>query len=529
MIRSLYIENFVLLQSQRLTFAPGLNVITGESGAGKTIILEALTFLFGTQAHKEIFYPGTDECYVEALIELPDPRIAGLAELPFISGSGSEIIVSRKFRRAGKSECYVDNRLVTLENIKRLRPFLLESCFRTDALAVYEPEHLLSVIDCSTGEAGAELSGGVSHAYELYASLNNELELLRRNKSDLERRRDFLAFQVDEIEKSGLLGWNEEELQAEYELLANFEELTQSFQFLVEFFNQTAAVQVIGEKTRALNRLKLPSRASELLKLLESVESGCRDFASASDNFLSSVQYDRQRLAELTSLMEQLSSLQRKYGSTLSEIAAFADSTRRELQDMESGLDESALREKTLQAEKAYLTTASELSQLRLHAAEKLESLIREGLSDIGLEKSRIRFERTEKNPGRNGFDRFQLLFSANPGSELSPLHKVASFGEQSRLLLALKTALLGDGTGTILFDEVEAGLGGKILKKTVAKLCELSKAHQVIAVTHSRELASRSGLHLLVEKEAGPDSTTLKVRTLTESGREKESARLLG
>ncbi|MDD2714340.1 MAG: AAA family ATPase [Candidatus Wallbacteria bacterium] len=530
MIRSLYIENFVLLKSERLFFSPGLNVITGESGAGKTIILEALTFLLGISQGKNFLPPGCTESHVEAFFEFSGEKLNYLQSLPFSRELNGEIIISRTYHSGGRSEYYLDHRQITLDFLRQIRSCFVEACFREEAFSAYEPDSLLTLIDSRLSAEDRLLRILVVKLYQEFLTMKREHDEFTRSRGELERKRDFQRFQLSEIEESGLLAWNQEELEREYEFLANFEEVTTVFKELSDYFQDASLTARIGEKLKSLNRIRnLPERASALVALLESIASSCSEYSSASEGFLSSVAYDGERLSSLSALMDRFSEFQKKYGLSIREIAEHAENLRKELSILDERLNESQNNQRLKEAEEEYLIKAQTLSRARKKQAEGLGKSILKNLKGLSLDQSKLSFLWKEKEPAADGIDQTQLFFSANPGMPPQPLQKVASFGENSRLLLALKLSLISPYSSTLAFDEIEAGLGGKTLTKTVEKLCELSKSYQVIAVTHSRRLAEAATQHFAVQKETKGEETILRVRQLSEGEpRNRELERLL-
>lgn len=544
MLRELHVENFALIDRLDIRIEPGLTVLTGETGAGKSIIVDAINAVLGERTPSECVREGCERARVQASFDVADkPQLA--AQLREIGlEPGSSLSLSREIQSNGRTQCRVNGRLVSLGALREMTPLLADVHGQHEHQLLLSPAWQLEYLDSFAGAEVGELRQQYSRVWSRLQSVSAELGRLSTDARERERLMDLYRFQVSEIEAAELVDGEEEALAEEALRLAHLEKL-----FLA---GAEASSRLSGEESDSQN--SSPGATAEVaqgLKALEAVETfdgrlghvlePLRDAAAnleeAADRLRSwrdELEVSPERIDQVQARLDLIGSLKRKYGETISEILAYLDRTARELQ----GLETSGERREELGAEQAALleearAVADRLTDGRQRAAEALCGCVEAELGDLGMKGARFEVALQVEDLGATGQDRVEFLFSANPGESPRPLSRVASGGEASRTMLALKTVLTaGDPVGTLVFDEIDAGIGGMTANVVGEKLRGLASGRQVLSVTHLPQIARFAHNHLLVEKGSVDGSgtrTVICVRELNGEDRVTELARMLG
>jgi DNA repair protein RecN (Recombination protein N) len=560
MLTELYIRNFAIIDELRLQFVNGFNVLTGETGAGKSIILDAMMLLLGERADTTVVRAGSETAYVEAMFELTPALQASLTPLLQAEGLLEEeddhglIILARELRTNGRNICRLNGRTVTLSLLREVAVPLIDIHGQGTHLSLLRPRAHLPLLDAYanlTGEQRA-LAREVAHLHKIQRELAN----LRRDERTLTQRADMLQFQIQEIEAARLDVDEEVELRTERERLANAETLTQSATTAVALLTGLddegdAIIDQLGAVERALTQLaRFDESQNERLQRLQGLSFQISELAGEIQHYLDDLEFNPQRLDAVEERLELINRLKRKYGESIAEILAFHEQAVAELDQ----ISHSEERIEALEAEQEkYLRRIGQLAQAlsarRQAAAQQLAAAVESQLADLNMAGARfavdfatepdengayVAVERGETRLAfdQSGIDKAEFLMSANPGEPLKPMAKVASGGETSRLMLALKTALAEvDATPTLIFDEIDQGIGGRVGDIVGRKLWGLAavSAHQVIVVTHLPQLAGYGDRHYHVSKQVNNGRTTTSVVELDWNGRVAELAAMLG
>lgn len=559
MLSELTIHNFAIIDRLHLRFGQGFNVLTGETGAGKSIIIDAVSLLLGGRADVEVIRAGADQATIEGIFVLDEETQAivnPLLERDGLEGDDPAILnLAREIRREGRSICRVNGRAVALKLLEGIGQYLVDIHGQSEHLSLLRVREHVDLLD-RYGDLWP-LREQVADLVRRLRAVRQELSSLRRDERELARRLDLLQYQVNEIEAARLTPGEEEELALERSRLANAEQLQQladeAYHALYEGGeDQAAAVDLVQAVARALAGLaRLDASAAPLGQTAEALGYQLEDLASLVRNYRNRIEFNPQRLSQVEERLALIHSLQRKYGASIEEVLAFAERARHELQSIEHSGERIA----DLEAEEERLLRqigrlGAELSARRREAGERLSAGIEAELKELSMARARFGVELDWRDAadgayveGRRvafdltGLDRVEFLVSPNPGEPLKPLVRIASGGETSRLMLALKTVLAqADRTPTLIFDEIDAGIGGRVGAVVGQKLWGLTvgdggkgRRHQVLCVTHLPQLACYGDLHLQVSKSVTGDRTVTGVRVLEGQEREQEIAAMLG
>ena len=545
MLKELNIKNFAIIDQLRVEFAPGLNVFTGETGAGKSIVVDALNLALGERASADLIRTGCQEAVVEAAFELNGRGTKEIVSLLSDQGieaiSGEDLIVRRVLSSSGKNKVYINGSLANLTTLSALGANL------ADIHGQHEHQSLLALdrqMDMLDSFGGLEsLREAVSQAYYRLLDIRKELAALETGERDRAQREDMLRFQKNEIEAAMLKPGEDAELANEQKVLANSEKLA-GLAAMVDETLYAADASVLSHLKKAVNGLReiaeIDNRLSGPAQLCESGRAQIEEAAREVSSYRESVEFDPKRLEEIGDRLDLIQKLKKKYGGTIDEIIQFGTQATVDLERMERSTEEIERLKSEIQAIKFGLTDkAEELTKKRGAAARDLEKKVEAELGHLGMKKTVFSVKITQEpggdtldghKLGPRGADRVEFLISPNPGEEPKPLAKTASGGELSRIMLALKTILIeGDEIPTLVFDEVDAGIGGAVAEEVGKKLKRIAAKHQVFCITHLPQIASMATSHYGVAKSIKKDRTSTEVRLLDAQERVDEIARMLG
>ncbi|MDA8087266.1 MAG: DNA repair protein RecN [Nitrospiraceae bacterium] len=540
MLRELRIRDFAIIRELRVSFSEGLTVLTGETGAGKSIIVDALGLALGGRASQEMIRSGSDSATVEVFFDLdsmdgPQGRFALLDELGIwddVSASGGIILRRVISSTPGRSRAYLNDSMTGVQTLSELGRDLVDIHGQHDHQSLLSPQSQMKILDDSAGLSEERMLVGALYARARQA--REKLEAARSSRGQIAQKRDLLAFQCQEIESAGLKAGEDAAIGEEINILSNQTRLRElmetSYSLLYE--SEGAALENLQKARAALNEAaSIDPRAGQPLEFigqaLPLLEESAMLLRSGRDRY----EPDPERLADLEERLELLKRLKKKYGGSIEEVALFLERTRRELDQMTLDAEnEAALEREVRELDAKLLAAAESLSAKREKFARNAEKAVGLALRDLALEKAQFRIDMSRGEIGPDGFDRMDFLFNANPGDGLKPLGKVASGGELSRLMLAIKSALRSKGVPVLVFDEVDAGIGGKTSWNVAGKLKELARTHQVLCITHQPQIAGAAGTHFTIEKEFSPRGreTSVIIRQLDGGARLEEIARML-
>jgi DNA repair protein RecN (Recombination protein N) len=551
----LSISNLAIIDHLRLQFSAGFNVLTGETGTGKSIIIDAVSLLLGARASTDLVRTGADGAAVEGVFQLDAETLRALQDefgalglLDDAELAAGELIVRREVSAGGRSSARVNGRAVTQSVLRDLGRHLIDIHGQGDQLTLLQARRHIDFLDRYGGleEPRAEVAGVVRRLREV----REALRALQRDARELARRVDLLTFQVDEIRAARLHPDEEADLRRERTLLANAEKLKLLADSVYELLfegeeRQRSVVDQLGAVVDHMAALqKVDDTLGEQSQTVETALYQLEELARTMRAYRDEVAYDPQRLEQVEERIDLIANLKRKYGDTIAEVLAFADRAQEEL----DGISHSEERQEELRQTEVELlgelgALAENLSVARRAAAEALTARVESELKQLGMEHARfiVATDRAEAADGlelggrriafdATGIDRIEFLIAPNPGEDPKPLASTASGGEASRLMLALKTALSeADPVPTLIFDEIDAGIGGRTGRIVGRKLWDLSREHQVFCVTHLAQMASYGETHLRVEKDVVGGRTLSKVQALSPEERVNELALMLG
>jgi DNA repair protein RecN (Recombination protein N) len=539
MLTLLKIKNIALIDSLEVEFGPGLNLLTGETGSGKSIIVDSLGALTGDRVSSDLIKEGEQSATIEGLFLLTNKsEIAPIFEESGIEIDDAELIVRRELSHSGRNRVFVNNQVVTQSFLKRIGSHLVDIHGQGDQASLFDPATHLEMLDAFAGVDRERVQ--TADAYHQWAATRKELNDLRRDESDKLQLLDILKFQVDEIRGANLRPGENTELEDEKRRLNNVEKLStlsdDAYTLLYEQDESTIAT--FDKAARKIAELaEYDARFAEYRESLDGARAVLEDLAATARDFRNHIEFSPARLEEIENRLAEIARLSRKYGGTIETVLDHLAESEKRLENIETAEYRERELEKKLAAEEhTYLEMAGALHDKRAAAASKFEKEVETNLKAVALEKAR--FEARIADPQSEGgtqsftargFDRIEFYFSANPGESPKPLAKVASGGEASRLMLILKTTSKArDDEKSAVFDEIDAGIGGRVAEAVGLKLKQLAKSQQVLCVTHQPQVASLADRHFVVEKNMTKKATAIGIRDLEDGERVDEIARML-
>ena len=545
MLKELNIKNFAIIDQLRVEFTAGLNVFTGETGAGKSIVVDALNLALGERASADLIRTGCQEAVVEAAFELNGRATKEIKDLLAEQGiemeSGEDLIIRRVLAVSGKNKVYINGSLANLATLAALGATLADIHGQHEHQSLLSLERQMEMLD-SFGNLDS-LRDALFQSYRRLQDIRKELAELEAGERDRAQREDMLRFQKNEIESATLKPGEDEALAIEQKLLANSEKIAGLSRAADEAL-YSADHAVLSELKKAVGNLReiaaIDSRLVPVLELCEAGRAQIEEAAREVSAYADKVEFDPDRLEQIGDRLDLMQKLKKKYGGRIDEVIAFGVRASEELERMEQSTEEIGRLQKEVQTIKSGLTAkAQELTKKRGSSAHDLEKKVEAELSQLGMKKTIFTVKITQEagedtldnhKLGPRGADRVEFLIAPNPGEEPKPLARTASGGELSRIMLALKTILVeGDPIPTLVFDEVDAGIGGAVAEEVGKKLKRVAAKRQVFCITHLPQIASMAASHYGVSKSVKKDRTSTEVKLLDKQERVDEIARMLG
>ena len=534
MLTELRIRNYAVIDDIHVELGPGLNVLSGETGAGKSIIVGALSLLLGERAAADVIRAGEDRTIVEGVFDLPDdPALRARCDELGIDLSDDTLILRRELQREGRNRAWVNGTPATATLIGELGASLVDLHGQHEHQALLRPVPQRRIVDEFAGVG--PLAEDVRSAWEARRAARTELEAVRRRVAAARENIEFLRRKAEEIESAEIEPGEEDSLLAEIRRLEHSEELLTLSAELhdVVYGGDGAVIDRLGTLRRSLDSLlRIDPDAKGIEDLYESGQATLDELGRRLRDYRFRIEHDPGRLAALRQRQDLLYRLRRKYGGTLEDVKAEGGRARNELDSIETSEDEIDRLESEERERTAVLSTvADRLGAARRRSAERLERQVTDQLPDLGMPGGRFCIELTPlEEPGPDGAETIRFLVSLNPGSEPGPLSRVASGGELSRVMLALKSVLASvDSVPSLVFDEIDAGIGGRVAHHVAARLGTVAASHQVFAITHLAQIAARADVHLRVEKAEQAGHVTTRLVRLEDKARVEEVARMLG
>ena len=534
MLELLHIENIAIIERADIEFGRGFNALTGETGAGKSIVIDALGAVLGQRTSRELIRTGAEKAFVSAAFGDVPAELPGLAENGLAPEEDGTLLLQRELYGDGKNVCRVSGRPVTVAQLRRIGASLLNIHGQHDGQQLLDEEQHLIYLD-RFGRVEEELDAYRAR-YDAWRTTRREMDALKMDEAEKARRVDMLRHQIGELERADLQEGEEEALLARRNILRNGEKFISAISEADVCLNGgdegLGAVSAIKEAEDALRSLRsLGDAFITLSDRLETLRCEAYDLAETIRDKKDEFDFSPQELDAVESRCDQLYRLKKKYGSSVEEMLAYLERSREELDRIEYADDRLAQLEQKLRAqESAARDAAKVLSEKRRAAAKELETRISRELSELDMPKLRFSIDFQDKELAEDGTDTVAFLMSANMGEALRPIQKIASGGELSRIMLALKNVLAEqDSVMTMVFDEVDTGVSGRAAQRVAEKLAKLSRTRQVLCVTHLPQLTAMADVHFGVEKGEENGRTLTRVRLLDRAARRAEIARMSG
>ena len=532
MLSSLQIENVAVIQKAEVHFKPGLNVLTGETGAGKSILIDSINAILGNRTSKDLVRTGASKAVIRAAFEqVPDAVLNSLEKAGYERSDA--LMLSREITAEGKSTCRINGMPATASVLRELCGGLININGQHDSVGLLNPARHLGILD-DYAQNDAEFQ----EYYVLYRELvriKRELDAMITDEAEKQRKIDLLSYQVQEIEDAGLTAGEEQTLESRRKILANAsairDKIAQSYALLSGDDESSGAVDLLGEASHAIDTAAqlddaLAAASSQLLDLYYNAKDVAADLIGRLDSY----DTNDAELDEIEQRLDLIYKLKRKYGDTVEDVIEFGQNAREELERIQSSQE----RHDHLQAEKRRLYAlarekAEALTQTRLNAFEALNKRISGALDFLNMPGVRMTLRHTRGPLASHGQDSIEFYISTNPGEAPKPLAKIASGGELSRITLAIKNAMADkDAVPTVIYDEIDSGVSGKAAGRIGEVLRQSAQGHQILCITHTAQIAALADCHLLIQKNVANDRTYTEIHPLDEEGRVEALARLI-
>ena len=533
MLLNLHVRNLALIEDIEVDFGPGLNILTGETGAGKSILLGSVQLILGARAKKEMIRQGREWASVELLFRPDHPRTEEALKALDIQPEEGQVILSRKITDT-RSICRINGETCTVAQMKAAAGCLLDIHGQHEHQSLLYEDRQLWILDSYAGKADQEASEKVKDAYREFQRSREELDALCMDETKRAREISFLEFEISEIGNANLSPGEDEMLEKKFRKLENARKIAETLQEVHQLSgSEEGAGDLLGSASRELSRVtRYDDGLSELLETLEGASSLLDDFNRSLSSYMDSLVFDEEELYETEQRLTLINNLKLKYGGSISGILEYKDAQTKKLENLQKYEENLAAAKKRVEkAEKRLKENCAVLSGIRKEASKKLEKAVQDGLKDLNFLDNRfeIRFSSGKTCTG-NGWDQISYEIATNPGEPLKPLKDVASGGELSRIMLVIKAILASrDEMETLIFDEIDTGISGRTAQKVSEKMEEIGRHRQVIAITHLPQIAAMADRHFEIEKHAGEDGTVTQIHPLEGDGIRKELARLLG
>ena len=535
MLLELNIENFAIIENMKIEFEPGLNVLTGETGSGKSIIIDSLGLVLGQRANKDIIKKGKDRAFIEAVFSSYDEETKDLL-LEYGIESGDLVVVSKEIREKGPTITRVNNRTVTSQILSKISSHLIDIFAQHESISLMDNKNQLKLIDDFSGKDQAQLLENLKDLVHEINSLKNEYHEKSTMEQNKDREIDLLEYQIKEIEDAGLSDYDDEELYDDFNVLNNMTDtlikLSEAKSLINEGY-ETSSLEDILDKVIAnvVEVTRYNKDLKEVEENLEDIRFRISDIAKDLDRYVSSSEVDEERLQFLRERIDLVNNLKLKYGNNVKAINSFYEEISerlRFLQNFEDNLNKLLRKIEEKEAEATVL--AEKISQKRKKTSEILEKKVEEEINKLNIKDAKFKIEIKEKELSFDGIDKIEFLIAPNLGQDLMPMAKVASGGEMSRIMLGFKSIIAEkDNIPTLVFDEIDTGISGKTAQIVGNKIKEVSKDRQVIVISHLPQIVALADTHFAIKKDVVNNSTISTIDKLNYDERVNEVARLIG
>ncbi|MDU5323558.1 MAG: DNA repair protein RecN [Peptoniphilus harei] len=535
MLLELNIENFAIIENMKIEFEPGLNVLTGETGSGKSIIIDSLGLVLGQRANKDIIKKGKDRAFIEAVFSSYDEETKDLL-LEYGIESGDLVVVSKEIREKGPTITRVNNRTVTSQILSKISSHLIDIFAQHESISLMDNKNQLKLIDDFSGKDQGQLLENLKDLVHEINSLKNEYHEKSTMEQNKDREIDLLEYQIKEIEDAGLSDYDDEELYDDFNVLNNMTDtlikLSEAKSLINEGY-ETSSLEDILDKVIAnvVEVTRYNKDLKEVEENLEDIRFRISDIAKDLDRYVSSSEVDEERLQFLRERIDLVNNLKLKYGNNVKAINSFYEEISerlRFLQNFEDNLNK--LLKKIEDKEAEALVLAEKISKKRKQTSEILEKKVEDEINKLNIKDAKFKIEIKEKELSFDGIDKIEFLIAPNLGQDLMPMAKVASGGEMSRIMLGFKSIIAEkDNIPTLVFDEIDTGISGKTAQIVGNKIKEVSKDRQVIVISHLPQIVALADTHFAIKKDVVNNSTISTIDKLSYDERVNEVARLIG
>lgn len=535
MLLELNIENFAIIENMKIEFEPGLNVLTGETGSGKSIIIDSLGLVLGQRANKDIIKKGKDRAFIEAVFSSYDEETKDLL-LEYGIESGDLVVVSKEIREKGPTITRVNNRTVTSQILSKISSHLIDIFAQHESISLMDNKNQLKLIDDFSGKDQGELLENLKDLVHEINYLKNEYHEKSTMEQNKDREIDLLEYQIKEIEDAGLSDYDDEELYDDFNVLNNMTDtlikLSEAKSLINEGY-ETSSLEDILDKVIAnvVEVTRYNKDLKEVEENLEDIRFRISDIAKDLDRYVSSSEVDEERLQFLRERIDLVNNLKLKYGNNVKAINSFYEEISKRLrflQNFEDNLNK--LLKKIEEKEAEAIVLAEKISQKRKKTSEILEKKVEEEINKLNIKDAKFKIEIKEKELSFDGIDKIEFLIAPNLGQDLMPMAKVASGGEMSRIMLGFKSIIAEkDNIPTLVFDEIDTGISGKTAQIVGNKIKEVSKDRQVIVISHLPQIVALADTHFAIKKDVVNNSTISTIDKLNYDERVNEVARLIG
>lgn len=535
MLTNLHVKNLALIEESEVEFGPGLNILTGETGAGKSILLGSVNLALGKKMSREMIRKGAENALVELTFVTENPKVLAMLDEMGVETEDGQVTITRKIT-GNRSISRVNGEICSAAGIKELALLLLDIHGQHEHQSLLYTDRQLAILDAYGGSEIASLLSDTGKAYREWNELRRELASYEMDEESRKREMAFLEFEIHEITEAGLSDGEDDELEARYRKMGNARRIAEAVNLiygLTGYEGENGAGDQVGRALKELQQIvSLDESLQDLVSSLMDIDALLNDFNREVSGYLDELTFSEEEYYEVEKRLDVINRLKAKYGKTIREIEDYGKKQQKKLEKLENFEEQKQkLLEQKKNAERKLEQCAHKLSEKRKEYGRRMEQQIMEGLQDLNFlhVSFEIAFEKS-KQYAENGSDTVEFLISTNPGEPVRPLSKVVSGGELSRIMLAIKTLLADrDETETLIFDEIDTGISGRTAQKVSEKMAKIARRHQVICITHLPQIAAMADWHYEIEKNVEDNETVSTIHQLTQEESVTELARMLG
>lgn len=539
MLEYLHIKNVALIDEQTINFNEGLNILTGETGAGKSMVIDSINFVLGEKVSKDFIRNGQESALVEILFFLKDNKvIEAIKDMDIELDAYNSLIISRELNKSGRTVCKINGRVSTIIMVKEISSLLIDIHGQHQHQSLLNPSKHIVLLDQFCTEEFFKLKHKLNEQYHDYKNIQNTINQLIGDESQRQQKIDILQYQVNEIENANLKVDEEENLLQQRKILASTEKLSKGLEEINillngDEFNSDGVISQLGRIGTLLKDLSsIDSSLDEVSKLADTVELQLDEMLLEIRHYNKEIDHNPESLYEIETRLDLIYNLKKKYGSNIKEILDYYTKTKNQLDFILNSEEQLKKLNKDLKSkEKNIIELCQKISDARKSKADEVQKQIEDTLIDLEMKSAKFKIQIDKReNFTDNGWDKVEFLISANRGETLKPLSKIASGGEMSRVMLAIKTVLADiDNIETLIFDEIDTGVSGRTAQKVAEKMKYISNNHQILCITHLPQIAAMADSHYLIEKKEQNNRTVTQVFDLTLEQSISELARLIG